>query len=405
MSTRKRRSVSAEPADSSVKRRTTRGGAAASAAAAAAADPPTLVPVPPPAGTQWCIALRRAREAGQMIDVTLLVGGCKIPAHKVVLIGLSPYIEGLLTSGLAESKEGGDTLKVGDADTDGRAVEAIVDCFYSGQLALSRSTVSSVIRTTNLLGVGAVEKAACDFFVDALEPCSACEALDFAAAHVACGEHARRLHERCVGYVVEHFAECSAEPSFLHLSCEAVTEVIGSDDLPVEEEQVLVALRAWFDHDAAGRQDSLAALLPLIRWPLLRVEMQLKLPQEPLLWRMMRTDEDKALGMQLQMECSPHFAASDAAAACPRLKRRRGPPVEVPRGILKDYTPSAAWEKVYDEPYSHATGECFEEIKRQCTEAGFRHVLVGGRKVGSDSLELCAAAPPADVFWPTEDDD
>jgi hypothetical protein len=189
MSTRKRRSVSAEPADSSVKRRTTRGGAAASAAAAAAADPPTLVPVPPPAGTQWCIALRRAREAGQMIDVTLLVGGCKIPAHKVVLIGLSPYIEGLLTSGLAESKEGGDTLKVGDADTDGRAVEAIVDCFYSGQLALSRSTVSSVIRTTNLLGVGAVEKAACDFFVDALEPCSACEALDFRCA--------RRLRRAC----------------------------------------------------------------------------------------------------------------------------------------------------------------------------------------------------------------
>ena len=76
--------------------------------------------------------MRRQREAGQFIDVTLIVGGRKIPAHKIVLVGLSPYVEGLLTSGLAESQQGCDTLRIGDEDTDGRAVEAIVDCFYSG---------------------------------------------------------------------------------------------------------------------------------------------------------------------------------------------------------------------------------------------------------------------------------
>ena len=151
--------------------------------------------------------MRRQREAGQFIDVTLIVGGRKIPAHKTVLVGLSPYIEGLLTSGLAESQQGGDTLKIGDEDTDGHAVEAIVDCFYSGELSLSNSTVSSVIRTANLLGVGAVEKAACDFFVESIEPSTACEALAFATAQSVCGEHARGLHEQCMSYVVEHFGE------------------------------------------------------------------------------------------------------------------------------------------------------------------------------------------------------
>ena len=52
--------------------------------------------------------MRRQREAGQFIDVTLIVGGRKIPAHKTVLVGLSPYIEGLLTSGLAESQQAED---------------------------------------------------------------------------------------------------------------------------------------------------------------------------------------------------------------------------------------------------------------------------------------------------------
>eukprot|EP01046_Picozoa_sp_COSAG06_P043259 COSAG06_NODE_5643_length_3344_cov_5.052080_1_plen_507_part_00 len=324
-SKRKRPSASAAPAESPAKRRTARGAGRASAAAPVA-DPPTLVPVAPPATGEWCKSLQRAREAGQLIDVTLLVGGRKIAAHKVALIGLSPYIEGLLTSGLAESKQGGDTLKIGDEDTDGRAVEAIVDCFYSGQLSLSSSTVSSVIRTANLLAVDAVEKAACDFFVESIEPSTACEALGFAAAHSECGEYARGLRERCVEYVVGHFDKCSVEASFLELPCEAVAEVIGSDDLAVEEAVVVSAVRAWFDHDASGRAGSLKVLLPLVRWPLLPVETRLGLWNEPLLKCMMRpNDEARALGMKLLMEClSADFAKSDAAAACTRLKRRKG---------------------------------------------------------------------------------
>ena len=114
-STRKRRSASTTPAESPAKRRTTRGAGAS--AAATVADPPTLVPVAPPGGSGWCLALRPAREAGQFIDITLLVGGRKIAAHKVALVGFS-YLLGLLTSGLAEVKAGGDTLKVGDEHTD-----------------------------------------------------------------------------------------------------------------------------------------------------------------------------------------------------------------------------------------------------------------------------------------------
>jgi hypothetical protein len=322
-SKRKRRSASAAAtADSPAKRRTTRGGASA---AAPVADPPTLVPVAPPLGGQWCVSLQRQREAGQFIDVTLVAGERKILTHKLVIVSHSPYIEGLLTSGLAESKEGGDTLKIGDEDTDPRAVEAIVDCFYTGKVSLSRSTVSSVIRTANLLGVGAVEKAACDFFVESIEPSTACEALAFAAAHSECGEHARVLHERCVGYVVGHFAECCVEPSFLELPCEAVAEVIGSDDLPVVEAGVVSAVRAWFDHDAASRLGSLALLLPLVRWPLLPLAIQLDLPDELLLQRMMEQDRQALLlGMRLLTECRTEFASSAAAAACPRLKRRKG---------------------------------------------------------------------------------
>lgn len=90
---RKRRSAPASPTESPVKRH--------------AADSPTLIVVPPGDTGEWAKSMRRAREAGQFIDVTLLAGGRKIPAHKLVLVGLSPYIEGLLTSGLVESSHQG----------------------------------------------------------------------------------------------------------------------------------------------------------------------------------------------------------------------------------------------------------------------------------------------------------
>ena len=44
----------------------------------------------------------------------------QIPAHKVVLVGLPPYLDGLLTSGLAESTVTGHEMAVGDESTDGR---------------------------------------------------------------------------------------------------------------------------------------------------------------------------------------------------------------------------------------------------------------------------------------------
>jgi hypothetical protein len=124
---------------------------------------------------------------------------------------------------------------------------------------------------------------------------------------------------------VDHFDECSIQPSFLELSCEAVAEVIRSDDLPVEEAAVVSAVRAWFDHDAAGRAWALKMLVPLVRWPLLPVDAQLQLSKEPLIVHMQRLDDEaRALVVELVTECRTKFAASDAAAACPRLKRRKG---------------------------------------------------------------------------------
>ena len=318
-SKRKRPSVPVTPAESPTRRR----HCGSPAAAAAAPDPKVLVTVEAPDGADWCTALRRAREDGKFVDITLVVNGRKMQAHKTVLVSFSPYIDGLLTSGLAESAAAAgkdcDVVTISDENADGGAVEAIVDCMYSGTIALSRSTVSGVIRTANLLQVGVVEKAACDFFAAALEPETASDALCFAAQFSECGEHARVLHERCLDYVAEHFADCSREPAFAKLPHRTVCKLIARDDLDVDEDVVLLAARAWFEHDTDGRKDSLDELVQLIRWPLLPAAIQLELKGDPLLM-----NAPQQLVIELLTECFGSFEGSGAAAGCLRLKRRYG---------------------------------------------------------------------------------
>ena len=274
---------------------------------------------------EWATAMKAARDEGQLIDFALCAGGLKIDAHKLVLISLSPYLRGLLTSGLAESAAQSEELTLQDMDGCGRAVEAVVNCMYSGKLSLSIYTVTSLIRVANILQVGPVEKAAGEFFVSRLEPSTAADALRFAAERVECGEHAAALHDKCVEYAIEHFAALSREATFLGLPDRTVALLIGSDELHVDESDVLAAVRFWFEHDAEGRKESLKAVMPLVRWPRLPADVRRGLCDDPLFKYLLHLDdESKVLGLKLMLECGAAKSADSIIGDCPRFKCRKG---------------------------------------------------------------------------------
>lgn len=266
----------------------------------------------------WALAMKSQREAGHFIDITLNVGGRQLQAHRIVLVGFSPYLAGLLTSGLAESTAQNPELQLDDMD--GRAVEAVVDCMYTGKLAVSLHTATGIIRAANILQVGAVEKVASAFFISKLEPSAAVDALGFAAEHKACGKHAAELHGRCVKYAIKHFEAVSRDVSFLGLPCDTVAQLIASDDLPVDEPHVVSSVRSWFQHDPQRRSGALKTLMPLVRWSQLPVGMQKVLHKEILVKQLISVDEEsRELGIKLMLECSPRLCEE----GCPRLKRRK----------------------------------------------------------------------------------
>jgi hypothetical protein len=137
------------------------------------------------------------------------------------------------------------------------------------------------------------------------------------------GCHGQELRSQCLAYVLSNFTECAATPVFVGLASSIVASLIGSNELRVDsEEDVLTALRRWFEHESSRFcVQTLEELVPLVRFPLLPQEAQLQLESEPLLLALLKVGSPKL--NQLWMECSKAFEGSEAAVCCPRLKLRQ----------------------------------------------------------------------------------
>ena len=212
------------------------------------------------------------------------------------------------------------------------------------------------------------------------------------------GSRSRELRDRVLGYVLKNFAAVAADESFAELPLEAIAELLGSDKLNVEREEVaLGAALDWVKHDAESRHEALLQLLPLVRFPMMD-GVPSRLVEESELMR--KSAAVTKLALRCMSECSAAFKESPEAADCPRLKLRDTDFRQL-TGVQVDFTAGSGWQSVYDEPYSHRTKD--DELAERCKD--FKLLLVGARKVGETAFSLCAVAPPAVVFRKTEDDE
>ena len=286
-----------------------------------AADPVVTVYVKsdPP----WATALAQARDDDHFLDATLVAGGRRIQGHKAVLISFSPYLHGLFTSGLSESKL--DEVEINDVD--GAALAAVVGCFYTGTVSVSVATAGSVIRTANMLQVGAIEVAVNDFFVKNLQPGTAFKELAGFATEMAVGPSGCALQQKCLQYIWAEFSACAATPAFLEVGDLALlAKVLESDALAAKgEDDVLAAVRAWVTHDKASRAAAVKTLLPLVRFPLLTEATKLKMFHDPLLLSLMALPDGGAvLAGQLLKECIPSFVMSEALGGRGKVRKVKG---------------------------------------------------------------------------------
>ncbi|XP_026748878.1 kelch-like protein 5 [Galleria mellonella] len=203
-------------------------------------------------------------QAQKLCDVALIAGGCRIPAHKVMLASCSEYFAAMFTGSLREAQLTEITLE----RVDSQALQALVRYCYTGTIELREETVEVLLSTASLLQLNSVTDACCAFLKKQLDPCN-CLGIALFAEQQSC----MNLHKSALEYTYQHFMQVVKHQEFLSLQADQLANLLKSDDLNVvTEENVFESLMTWVQHDSPNRESHLPTLLKLIKLPLLSSE-------------------------------------------------------------------------------------------------------------------------------------
>ena len=205
--------------------------------------------------------LQRMRETGTLCDVTLQVGECCVPAHRIVLAAASPFFAGMFVSDMRESRSGIVQLP----KLDPCAVKSLVEFAYSSQISFYYARAPQLLVAADMLQFSEVKQAYCAYLTTCLDPTHCLDLMQFADLHT-CPElyRAARLHCRL------HFRAVSKQPVFLEMEYEHLEPYLSSDHLCVEgEEDVLEAALRWLDHETDSRSHYAHRVLCCVRLSLL----------------------------------------------------------------------------------------------------------------------------------------
>lgn len=200
-------------------------------------------------------------QAKKLCDVVLIAGGCRIPAHKLVLAASSEYFGAMFTGALREANQNEITLE----RIDSNALQALVQYCYTGVIDIREETVETLLSTSCLLQLNAVTSACCTFLKRQLDPCN-CLGIALFAEQQSC----TALHKFAMEYTCQYFMQVSKNQEFLALRPEQLAILLRSEDLNVpSEESVFECLMSWVKHDLPNREKVLPSLLELVKLPLL----------------------------------------------------------------------------------------------------------------------------------------
>ncbi|KAK5965554.1 BTB domain-containing protein [Trichostrongylus colubriformis] len=204
--------------------------------------------------------LHKFRNESRLCDVTLVVKGTRINAHRLVLAASSKYFEAMFTIDMVESREHDIEMIGVEAGT----LSALVYFCYSGKVNIDDNNVLDTLAAACLLQLDEVKVLCCDFLKKGI--CvSKCLEIRGVAETYACQTLLHFANE----FILLNFQHIISLEGFHHLLVEQVTELISSDVLVVRsEEQVFDAVIKWINFDLTTRKSLLSQLLQHVRLPL-----------------------------------------------------------------------------------------------------------------------------------------
>ncbi|XP_052749475.1 BTB/POZ domain-containing protein 9 isoform X2 [Galleria mellonella] len=203
-------------------------------------------------------------------DVTLIVEGQRIPAHKVILAASSDYFRALLYGGMREANQAEVELQAPL-----QAFKALLRYVYSGHMGLSllrEDTVLDMLGLAHQFNFQELEAAISDYLRQVLALRNVCAVLDAARLY---GLEA--LMDYCYNFLDRNATEVLQHETFLQLSVEALQGLLERDSFFAPEVDIFKAVCEWFSANqtwvkSEGGQSQVEKILKCVRLTLMSLE-------------------------------------------------------------------------------------------------------------------------------------
>ncbi|XP_062526746.1 BTB/POZ domain-containing protein 9 isoform X1 [Bombyx mori] len=207
-------------------------------------------------------------------DVTLIVEGQRIPAHKVILAASSDYFRALLYGGMREANQAEVELQAPL-----QAFKALLRYVYSGHFPghmglsmLREDTVLDMLGLAHQFNFQELEAAISDYLRQVLALRNVCSVLDAARLY---GLDA--LMDYCYNFLDKNASEVLEHETFLQLSVEALQGLLERDSFFAREVDIFKAVCNWFNANQSwvkseAGQPQVEKILKCVRLTLMSLE-------------------------------------------------------------------------------------------------------------------------------------
>ncbi|XP_072111799.1 kelch-like protein 6 isoform X2 [Mobula birostris] len=197
--------------------------------------------------------LENLRLERSLTDVVLCVDNSEFSCHRVVLAAASSYFRAMFCNDLKEKHEERIVIKGVDAST----METLLDYTYTSKVYITKHNVQRILEAASLFQFLRMVDACANFLSEALHPDNCVSILRLADTHSL-----DRLKKCVQNYIVQNFPQVLTHEEFLELPAEILSEILGSDELCVtEEEQVFETAMRWVRYRESERQHQLSQII------------------------------------------------------------------------------------------------------------------------------------------------
>lgn len=199
-------------------------------------------------------------------DITLIVDGCRLPAHKVILAARSDYFRALLYGGLRESGQDEIELK----QTGLAPFKILLRYVYTGQLGLQQlrdDLLLDLLGLTHKYGFDHLVSAIIDYLKQILTVQNLCQILG--AAQMYCLD---QLTDFCLQFADRNADTVLSSDTFCSLPAPSVIQLISRDSFCAKEIDIFLTLQKWAAQNLLADQQDLENILSHIRLQLIKLD-------------------------------------------------------------------------------------------------------------------------------------